>query len=165
MVTTCLLTNTITWFTSKSIVMIKDPITWMASMCRHSYEAKWRHTLKHCPNLVPNEHDKGRTPGEGAMKVKVKFATKHIGDEPIPDKTNRTFVDYDSLVHLWNEWYNQWLHATDFPRLMVRFEDLLFHAEETVSKVCACGGGTMRPKFRYVEESAKGEGEIGRAHA
>ena len=38
-----------------------------------------------------------------------------------------------------------------------RFEDLMFHAEETVSKVCTCGGGTMRPKFRYVEDSAKGQ--------
>ncbi|KAL7533213.1 hypothetical protein ACHAWF_004384 [Thalassiosira exigua] len=138
------------------IVMIKDPITWMASMCRHSYEARWRHTSDHCPNLVPNEYDRGRRPGEGTMGVRAKWATKHIGDEPIPDKKNRTFVNYDSLVDLWNIWYKDW-HSASFPRLMVRFEDLMFHAEETVTQVCECGGGTMKPVFKYVEESAKGE--------
>jgi len=139
------------------VVMIKDPITWMASMCRHPYETRWRHTNAHCPNLVPNKFDKGRKVGEGTMALNVKFATQHIGLEPIPDKKNRTFVQYKSLVELWNIWYNDW-HDASFPRLMVRFEDLIFHAEETISQVCACGGGTMKPKFRYVEESAKGTG-------
>ena len=138
------------------IVMIKDPITWMASMCRHPYEARWRHTKEHCPNLVPNKYDKGRRPGKGEMGIRVKFATQHIGDEPIPDRSNKTFVHYDSLVDLWNTWYQQWQDAK-FPRLMVRFEDLMFHAEETVSQVCTCGGGTMKRKFRYVEDSAKGQ--------
>ena len=137
--------------------MVKDPITWMASMCRHPYEARWRHDPKHCPNLVPNRFDRGRKPGEGTMGIKVKFATKHIGNEPIPDNKNKTFIEYDSLVDLWNIWYNEWHNAT-FPRLIVRFEDLMFHAEETVFKVCTCGGGTMKDTFRYCEDSAKGQG-------
>jgi len=141
------------------IVMIKDPITWMSSMCRHPYEARWRHEQSHCPNLVPNQFDRGRTPGEGTMGIKVKFATSlhDFPGRPVPNEKNRTFVPYESLVHLWNQWYNEWYDAS-FPRLMVRFEDLLFHAEDTVSSICACGGGTMSPVFRYVEESAKGEG-------
>lgn len=140
------------------VVMIKDPITWMASMCRHSYEARWRHVKEHCPNLVPNKYDRKRKLGEGTMGVQVKFATRHYGDEPLPDPHNKTFIRYDSLVHLWNTWYNQWYNAS-FPRLIVRFEDLMLHAEETVSKVCECGGGTMQETFRYVEQSAKGQGE------
>ena len=102
------------------IVMIKDPITWMASMCRHPYEARWRHGPQHCPNLVPNRFDRGRKVGQGTMGIKVKFATKHIGNEPIPDNKNKTFVQYDSLLDLWNTWYHQWYNAT-FPRLMVRY--------------------------------------------
>ena len=54
------------------------------------------------------------------MGIKVKFATKHIGNEPIPDNKNKTFVEYDSLLDLWNTWYHQWHNAT-FPRLMVRY--------------------------------------------
>jgi hypothetical protein len=139
------------------IVTIKDPITWMASMCRHGYEARWRRVPEHCPNLVPNRYDKGRKPGVGSIPVKVKFATQHIGNEPIPDSRNKTFVDYDSLVDFYNTWYNQW-RDVDFPRLMVRFEDLIFHAEETVTQICSCGGGSMKPVFKYVEDSAKGQG-------
>ncbi|KAK1737331.1 hypothetical protein QTG54_012198 [Skeletonema marinoi] len=137
------------------IVMIKDPLTWMASMCRHSYEARWRHYPEHCPNLVANRFDKGKEVGE-TIPVFVKFATQHIGDEPIPDPKNRTFIHYDSLLELWNRWYTEWT-AAEFPRLMVRFEDLLFHAEETISQICDCAGGQMRPRFRYVEDSAKGD--------
>jgi hypothetical protein len=106
---------------------------------------------------VPNRYDKGRKPGVGSIPVKVKFATQHIGNEPIPDSRNKTFVDYDSLVDFYNTWYNQW-RDVDFPRLMVRFEDLIFHAEETVTQICSCGGGSMKPVFKYVEDSAKGQG-------
>lgn len=130
------------------IVMIKDPITWMSSMCRHQYESRWIHPPKHCPNLVPNRYDRRRKSGVGTITLKVKFATKHIGNEPIPDNKNRTFVNYTSLVDMWNVWYKDW-HDVSFPRLMVRFEDLLFHAEDVVSQVCACGGGEDRPLFVY----------------
>ena len=137
------------------VVMVKDPLTWMASMCRHPYEARWPHTANHCPNLVANNFDRGRKPGE-IIPVFVKFATKHFGDEPLPDPKNKTFVKYDSLVELWNRWYTEWKEA-EFPRLMVRFEDLLFHAEETIFQICDCAGGTMRSRFRYEEDSAKGD--------
>jgi hypothetical protein len=86
----------------------------------------------------------------------VKFATRHYGNEPIPDSSNKTLIPYKSLVDFWNVWYHEWYDAT-FPRVMIRFEDLLFHAEETVAKVCTCWGGTMRRDFRYVKNSAKGQ--------
>ena len=123
-------------------------------MWGHGYKLQWRYRKEYCPNLVPNKWDKGRIPGKGTMKIKVKFAMKHIGDEPIPDPKNKTFVKYDSIVELWNEQYGDGRDAK-IPQLMVQFEDLLFHAEETVSEVCTCEGGTMRLKFRYVEDSAK----------
>mmetsp|Transcript_15636 Transcript_15636/g.31761 ORF Transcript_15636/g.31761 Transcript_15636/m.31761 type:complete len:451 (-) Transcript_15636:1303-2655(-) len=137
------------------IVMIKDPITWMSSLCRHPYSARFRH--RHlCPNLVPDEKDKGKRPGDKTINVIVRFATKHYGSDPLPGPTNKTFVDYDTILDFWSIWYKQYLDA-DFPRLMIRFEDLLFHAEETITEVCECGGGTMNSVFRYVEDSAKGQ--------
>ncbi len=138
------------------IVMVKDPITWMASMCRHPYEARWPHYREHCPNLVPNRFDRRHKLGSGTIDLQVKFATRHFGDEPIPDASNKTFIAYKSLVDFWNVWYHEWYDAM-FPRVMIRFEDLLFHAEETVASVCTCWGGTMRPDFRYVKNSAKGQ--------
>ena len=138
------------------IVMVKDPITWMASMCRHPYEARWPHYREHCPNLVPNRFDRRHKLGSGTIDLRVKFATRHFGDEPIPDESNKTFIAYNSLVDFWNVWYRDWYEAS-FPRVMIRFEDLLFHAEETVASVCNCWGGTMRPDFRYAKNSAKGQ--------
>lgn len=35
------------------IVVVKDPYTWMTSMCRHTYAARWFHGPEHCPNLIP----------------------------------------------------------------------------------------------------------------
>lgn len=140
------------------IVIIKDPITWFASMCRHGYEARWWRTPQHCPNLVPNKYDKRggyKKIGQGEIAARVKFATPYIGKQPMPDPKNKTFVNYTSMIDLWNTWYSDW-HDVEFPRLMIRFEDLLFHAEETITKVCECGGGKMQKKFYYMEDSAKG---------
>ena len=122
-------------------------------MCRHGYETRWWRVPQHCPNLVPNRWDKKggyKVIGEGEIAVRVRFATPYIGYEPEPDNKNRTFVNYTSMVDLWNTWYGQW-YDMEIPRLMVRFEDLLFHAEETITKVCECGGGKMQKKFRYME--------------
>ena len=37
------------------VVIIKDPINWIHSMCKHPYGARWRYSEEHCPNLIPNE--------------------------------------------------------------------------------------------------------------
>jgi hypothetical protein len=61
------------------------------------------------------------------------------------------------LIHLWNEYYEQYLlKSHDFPLVVIRFEDLLFHAKDVVTEVCLCAGGTMESTFSYVTESAKG---------
>lgn len=124
-------------------VVIKDPYTWMTSMCRHRYAASWRHVDEHCPNLVPI------TPQEEELIA--------------PRKTFQVAINYhkhnvtrhDSMAELYNEWYGDWLDV-DFPRLIIRFEDLLFHAEQVVERVCKCGGGVMKDgPFEYVQDSAK----------
>ena len=113
------------------VVMIKDPYHWMGSMCRHQYAAKWYHNKYLCPNLFMNKRPNS---------VVIKY-------------TPQTTVEYESLVGLWNDWYNNYLAIghdnnndpinSDFPRLMIRFEDILFHTEEVITQVCKCGGGTL----------------------
>ena len=144
-------------------VVIKDPYTWMNSMCRHSYAANWRHVDGHCPNLVAisekekeiikilndNRNDKAdEGKGEETFKVNIHYRDTNI-------------THHDSLADLWNTWYGDWINA-DFPRLIVRFEDLLFHTETVVRKVCECGGGEIRDvnNFKYSVSSAK----TGKAH-
>ena len=44
---------------------------------------------------------------------------------------------------------------SDSPRLMVRYEDLLFRTRETTKQICACVGGTMTEKIDPIDQGAK----------
>jgi hypothetical protein len=98
-------------------------------MCRHSYGAEWDHDDEsHCPNLI-------------GAPVDIQYAA--------------FLQHHDSLVHFWNEWYGDYITA-DFPRLIVRFEDVIFHPKEITQAVCECAGGQLKKRgFHYVVESAK----------
>jgi len=48
-----------------------------------------------------------------------------------------------SLVHLYNEWYQEYLDLLDYPRIFVRMEDLLFFPDEVVPQICECAGGRL----------------------
>lgn len=123
------------------VATIKDPLNWMGSMCRNSYAANWRHKPEHCPNLVPNQLDRKMGAKGDTVKVNVRYNSTHI-------------THHKSLVNLWNEWYRGYYDAT-FPRLIVRSEDMMYHTEEVITKICTCGGGIMRDDFKYVLDSAK----------
>ena len=90
-------------------------------MCRHPYAARWKHNKKNCPHLSKN--------GVGNT-VTVRYQADKVGR-------------YESLVGFWNDWYYDYFTISSFPRLIIRYEDLLFHLEEVVTQVCHCGGGTL----------------------
>lgn len=109
-------------------------------MCRHPYAAHWPHTRKNCPNLL--RRDQGQ---DKPNKVIVPYRQDKPGH-------------YDSLVGLWNEWYGDYLAIKDFPRIIIRFEDILFHFEEVITQVCTCGGGKLKNHengFVLQEKNAK----------
>ncbi len=124
-------------------VVIKDPYTWMDSMCHHPYEAYWREEKDRCPNLVPiKEQEVRKLNGKDSYPVRVRY-------KPNP-------IRYGSMAHLWNEWYQDWIDV-EFPRLLIRFEDLVFHTEAVINQTCSCAGGNMYPgPFKYIQDSAKG---------
>jgi hypothetical protein len=124
-------------------VTIRDPYVWMQSMCRHQYEAYWPSETGHCPNLVPDERD-----------LKEEPWLKYKRSVPIDVRYSTFNRQHDSLVHFWNEWYEEYLQAP-FPRLIIRFEDLIFHARNVVTTVCHCAGGEMTEEFTYIVNSAK----------
>ncbi|KAJ8604719.1 hypothetical protein CTAYLR_006569 [Chrysophaeum taylorii] len=118
------------------VMVVKDPLTWMKSMCRNPYEAHFKHTSRHrsqetCPSPVAE------------TETTVRFQPTRPGH-------------YESLAHLWGEWNAAYLNVS-FPRLIVRFEDLLFDSERTVKLACECVGGTARAPFRQAEEATKDE--------
>lgn len=133
------------------VVTIKDPYTWMASMCRHSYSANWPHKMKHCPNLLPNEED--------FAGYKDMYADAKRREDPVPVRVRfkpKNSTDHTSLAGLWNDWYGNYNNITSYPRLIVRFEDFLLYPEEVLKSICECAGGALEKQFSIVTESAKG---------
>lgn len=91
----------------------------------------------------------------------------------IPVNVNYEYQDkkehYDSLVHLWNEWYQTYIKFDDankhketastmkepaFPFAVVRLEDLVFHAETVVPQLCECAGAEFRGEFKHTQTIA-----------
>ena len=70
----------------------------------------------------------------------------------------------------WTDWNRAYIEAP-FPRLLVRYEDLLFSPYEVTHAVCACLGGrtAARDSFAVPEQSVKsgkkGHGDGGRGRA
>jgi hypothetical protein len=93
--------------------------------------------------LVPNQDDLAIEPIDTpTIPVNVKY------DPP---------AKYDSIAHYWTAWYQEYLSA-DYPRLIVRFEDLQFHAKEMVDIVCQCAGAVARSEeqdFTYIVDNGK----------
>lgn len=116
------------------MITIRDPYRWMLSMCKHVYGARWPHNKTTCPN-IQDAHDTGPT----VVYVKYK----------------QTRVKHKSLPDMWNDWYNNYM-IQEFPRVFVRFEDLLFYGKNVTQTLCRCGGGVpRRPEFVHVRSSAK----------
>lgn len=122
------------------VVAIRDPVSWMASMCRHPYGVR----------LGRNCDVDGKF-ASGVYPVSVPYKPRNV-------------TEYDSLVDLWRTWYEDWTTAARRGRddgvpyaVFVRFEDLLFHPDAVVRRVCDCAGGTRRDGLYLREGTAKGE--------
>lgn len=118
-------------------------------MCKNPYTARWAHASI-CPHLVEN------TSG---------FTRQW---NPATVKYGAGIENYPSLVHLWIEWYHQYVRlvlddqiapdqTASYPVLIIRMEDLIFYTQETVTLICQCAGGVIYTDkaFEYVVESAK----------
>jgi len=141
------------------IVSIRDPFSWMQSMCRHAYAARWPHNKDHCPNLIATGADISILPKLNSLYEKNEGDVEKL--IPVDVKYNsKLTVHHKSLAHYYSEWYNDYLKA-DYPRIMLRFEDMLFYGEEVTRTVCECGGGVPVPdngrsgRFAHISESAK----------
>ena len=64
---------------------------------------------------------------------------------------------YDSLVDMWSEWNRLYLDA-DYPRLIIRFEDTLFHAEQVMQAIHDCVGVPTNHSYEYLLNAAKDHG-------
>lgn len=139
------------------VVLIRNPYGWMKSMCRHPYTAKWgsMQNKRSCPELKRGGEWNG---------VEAKFGSG--------------VTHHKSLAHMYNDWYGHYYYGSHtaaegtqrsieapFPRLIVRFEDIIFFPLEVTTQICNCAGGVIghreddrdvpEDKFHFVVRSAK----------
>ena len=126
------------------IVIVRDPYRWMQGMCKAPYFASWA-KADHCPNLIHNATGK-------PVRVVLNYAlTKPF------HKRGENYLE--SLPIYWNMWNRQYYEST-YPRLMIRFEDLIFHSEEVYEQIQDCAGipRTEEDQFDYQTKAAKDHG-------
>jgi hypothetical protein len=125
------------------VIVVRDPLRWMKSMCKLRYDLKWMDGLPgHCPNLVPNALERDLDQYKNVTLFEV-YQTDRVID-----------VRYDSLADMWTDWNRGYFDAT-FPRLLIRFEDTLFHAEKIMQVITSCVGRPIKQRFRYKLDKAK----------
>jgi hypothetical protein len=107
-------------------------------MCESPYTLRWAHSKEHCPNLLNDE-------GTNSTPISVSWAQKFQRKWP-------------SMVHLWSSWYGEYVHQFDHgaPRMIIRFEDLLFHTEKVMDEIRDCVGAEfLEGSFQYATAPAK----------
>ena len=115
-------------------VVVKDPLTWMHSVCRHPYAVRLTSRAGPlCPSPLARP----------LPALKVAFQ---------PDR----LLTYASLPDMWREWHEEYVRAP-YPRLMLRYEDFLFDPSRVMRAVCDCAGGRLADSLRTLER-VKGPG-------
>ncbi len=105
------------------VVIIRHPYSWMESMCYQSYSVGF---------VTPHGHS-----------CPDKFTVEPRTNQSIPVKvTFGSGVEYyQSVAHLYNEWYREYVYNATFPLLVVRIEDLIHHPKVVIQQICQCAGG------------------------
>ena len=145
------------------VIVIRDAYFWMNSMCESPYTMAWNHSNSHCPNLVEedalmdyasNHNNNNKDNEEEGEQQQQSTIPAHLG-VPVWIRWARWAREWPSLAHVWTSWYQEYLHA-DFPRLIIRFEDLLFHTEAVLEEIKECVGAEwVHDTFVYQTKPAK----------
>lgn len=135
------------------VVLIRDPFRWMHTMYKHHYQASLSLGKEsHHPALVPTDEEIAEGFDYRAGDQNNSWSTF-----PVVDQWNNTF---DSLADYWSEWNSEFFRETYMPRLMIRFEDTLYHAEAVHDKIQECLFGkesleSDTKPFQYHSDSTK----------
>ena len=121
------------------VVVVRDPWTWLQSMCRVRYSAHWFHVVErnpgdpyHCPNLVPNHVDwewLTNTTKQSKAFVQTYYHKDVWKVDNVMERANFTMdstqsvplwtryksgnMHHDSLAHMWKDWYQDYFDNHD----------------------------------------------------
>ena len=126
-------------------------------MCKSPYAAVWqRGEFGRCPNLVPSEYERQAVAGQNAFRTTIPTTTTTT---TFTVQVERSYEErYASLADMWSEWYREFYEA-DIPRLIIRYEDTLFHADRVMELITECIGRPLQEPFRYHMEASKMHGK------
>jgi len=131
------------------VIVVKDPLTWMTSMCRTRYlvEGEW-HKKKHgnCPSLTD--------PAKSAVDVRWTDHPTWVGHVPV------NHSEFASMIDFWSTWHRDYANLAE-PPIFVRFEDLLFDTAAAIEPICKCAGGTVSRPVHMMTENVKIGAKIG----
>ena len=121
------------------IIIVRNPMDWMRSMCHESYDAKFiKRSRKDCPHLL--------RPGSATVKNIVHVSAHQTGFK---------YTDYyDSLADMWTTWHQQYLNNSA-PRLLIRYEDMILYPQQLVQAIAECSGKPAKPEFQYYTNEAR----------
>jgi hypothetical protein len=122
------------------IVIVRDPFVWMRSMCREGYDAKYlRGKGNRCPFFFRMASD------NITNKVTVRA-----------HQTGFKYYDYyDSLADMYSKWHRGYVNAS-FPRLIIRYEDLLLYPRQLIEAIEECTGKPAKKQFTSFTQEARG---------
>lgn len=89
----------------------------------------------HCPNLIEEDAIFEASESEETADLPADLGV------PVHIRWRNYSRHFTSLVDVWNSWYREYYEAT-FPRLIIRFEDMLFHPEDVVEAIRDCVNGS-----------------------
>ena len=143
------------------VVTIRDPYSWLQSMCRHRYSAHWFHPPNHCPNFIPDERDFEFLQYAEIYK-RPKFQKYHHDDPWLVDNVMNTanfnatqtcrfhyMCDTNSSIRLTRPWHIYGMIGIPNISTEIFLESLCewkiwyFMPRRVIEQVCTCVGGTF----------------------
>ena len=121
------------------VVLVRDPYRWFQSLCKASYEVYW------------NERPLQGSPDCPALSRSGNLTYTSPASHGIIDR-------FSNLAEIWTTFYQQYWDA-DYPRLFIRYEDTLYHAETVLRTVAQCAGQPIRDELVYQSTPAKSHGQ------
>lgn len=113
-----------------------------------------------CPSLVvPAKTEEKSTTNSTISDTQPNKVGIYWHPEEYPDAVSE---EYNSLGDLWADWYNEYLLA-DFPRLLVRYEDLLFFPDQVMKVIAECIGKELTQPTRTMLHTDGDNGSEGMA--
>ena len=167
------------------IILVRDPYRWISSMCKMRYIVTDlpNYGDVSCWQFVEEEEEQQQQQQNHTKPFKPRYNI-HVNFQ-LGGFSGGSKVPYDSLASLWNEWYydyifnnnnsyrksdvtpeetaslasafptNSSIGTSQFPRLVIRYEDMIFHASQVIDTIMNCIGIQPYERKGYNETTKK----------